>query len=530
MKNPPPFRGVATILVVLALLLSAPPPAKAALPTIDIPNLIQNTISAVAGNLLGNSYTLKEFGLDSIAWAVSKAAVASMTQSMVNWINSGFNGSPAFVTNVSVYLSDVGFATENTFINQLSSNLALSSPFQSTVAALLNVNYLRSSASNSYFLSNPYTLNQVSSNPLGFVNGTTDFTSGGGWDAWFSLTTQSQNNVYGSYFLAQDELNSRLSASRNNSLTQLGWGQGFLSWCDTSASGPVAPTQVAAVNFNIQGGGSGQIPAYNNPNAQIANAANSFAAVNASASNNEKICTNSDGTAGTIKTPGSVIQAQINKTLGLSGDQLVTADEFNEIIGALIGQLVNQVVGPTGLLGVGSPSSGGNGYVDQAVSQATNTAGASAVSAGTTLSNGITDQIQQVTQYQSNWQSIGNEAANAQTVLNSCSSAPAGASAAISNASSQAAAGNIKANSAIAALSQIRTEVTNAGNSTTAIAKATSDYQALTSSANMPSASEMANVAAQTTDNSTGATSTTTLASLSLFGQMHFIENSCLGH
>ena len=38
----------------------------------------------------------KELILDGIAWYVIKLAIAQITRSIVNWINSGFEGAPTF--------------------------------------------------------------------------------------------------------------------------------------------------------------------------------------------------------------------------------------------------------------------------------------------------------------------------------------------------------------------------------------------------------------------------------------------------
>jgi hypothetical protein len=45
-----------------------------------------------------------------------------------------------------------------------------------------------------------------------------------------------------------------------------------------------------------------------------------------------------------IKTPGTVINEQLGRALGSGLTQLELADEFDEIVGALIGQLMEQVV------------------------------------------------------------------------------------------------------------------------------------------------------------------------------------------
>ena len=83
-----------------------------------------------------------------------------------------------------------------------------------------------------------------------------------------------------------------------------------------------------------------------------------------------------------ISTPGKVISEQLNKALGAGQDQLVAADEINEVISALIGQLANQaLMGTAGLLGL-TPRTGytaggyGSGsYVDEMVEQTRRSAG-----------------------------------------------------------------------------------------------------------------------------------------------------------
>jgi hypothetical protein len=518
------------MIVVLVTAAFVPPRTAHAMPVEDFLTEAATTISKGFDFISSKASLLvsdKELMLDPIAWAVAKAAVASMTKSMVNWINSGFNGSPAFVTNLQVYLGNINYSTANTFTNQLATNPAVKSPFQSQVASLLQLNFLKSSAGNGFFLQNPYTLNQVSTNDVGFVNGTTDFSSGGGWNAWFALTTNPANNVYGSYFLAQSELNSRLASAQNSAITQLNWGQGFLSWCGDNSGASISNTntalqsQSATLDNNLpQISADGTVSAGTNNQTTVTSKAADASAPSPQVSN----CLRSDGSVGTVQTPGSVIQSQLNKTLGLSGDSLVTADEFDEIIGALLGQLVNQVIGPSGLAGVSSVSSGGSGYIDQAVSQQNNTAGATA---NATISSAISDQLAQVTKYQSDWQTIGNEASTANGALGNCLVPPAGAQDAVASTTAAAAAAATRASGAIAALNAVRNQMTAAGNDTTAISQASSDYQTLAASSTIPSAADVADADYQAQDTSVTAASSTPLGSLSLYGQMKFIVNQC---
>ncbi len=50
---------------------------------------------------------LKDSCLDGIAFAIAKMVLRSMTRSIVNWINSGFQGDPLFLTDPSRYFADL---------------------------------------------------------------------------------------------------------------------------------------------------------------------------------------------------------------------------------------------------------------------------------------------------------------------------------------------------------------------------------------------------------------------------------------
>jgi hypothetical protein len=68
-----------------------------------------------------------------------------------------------------------------------------------------------------------------------------------------------------------------------------------------------------------------------------------------------------------ISKPGTVIAASLNKALGAGTDALISADEINEIVSALLGQIaVQALTGAAGLLGLSANVSGGGGsYLDQ---------------------------------------------------------------------------------------------------------------------------------------------------------------------
>jgi hypothetical protein len=487
-------------------------------------------------------------GLDGIAWAVAKMAIQSMTQSMVNWINSGFNGSPSFVGDLQTHLENVGFVVANSFVSNLLSQPSIRSPFQNTVAALTQLNYLAQTSQQGYFLQNAYSLNKYAQNDVAFLNG--NF-SQGGWSGWFALS-QPQNNVYGASFLATDQLARLVMQAQMNATTQLNWGQGFLSWCGGIDDLDGTNDRTIPATGNIIGIDGKEVPNSGLP---------AIDTIDTSKPNTVQSCQKSDGTPGQVQTPGSVIQGQLNKTLGLSGDTLVTASEFNQVIGALIGQLVNQVVGATGLFGVSQPSSAtqttltsqydpGNGssILDQATnpSQYASSTNIATADLSSSLSKQISDEKAQITQYQIDWQTISNEASIADASLTTCSLPPEGAVADVKRVKDAAAIALKKAASGLTTIAQIENTANAAlatQNNPGAVATAATSFQNFVSSDAAPSPTEIAQAhsdakddsqstsiitaSAATITNASRAKMITDLLTRTLFGQMLEISQLC---
>jgi len=246
---------------------------------------------------------IKELALDKVAFMVAKQAVSDMTNSIVQWINSGFEGSPMFVTDLEGYLTGIADQIAGQFIQ--GSDLGfLCSPFKLDVQLVLQQSY-----SQRFQQRSSCTLSGVVGNMEQFLSGANGSFSQGGWNGWFQLTQRQQNNPFGSYQLAQAELRARIVNARGQELELLRFGDGFLSSkeCTTKA-------------------GTG-----------------------------EEVCT--------VVTPGQTIADQLNKSLGAGQDALIEADEINEIISALMGQLAQQAItGARGLLGVSQ--GGSNSYLN----------------------------------------------------------------------------------------------------------------------------------------------------------------------
>lgn len=309
--------------------------------------------------------------LNGIAWAVAKTAVNSITQSVVRWINSGFNGSPAFVTDLEQHLTDLGDVVAGNFISGLAGTDFMCSPFRLQITLSIAEQYYAGSSLKGC------TLSGIASNVDQFINGTF---SDGGWAGWFALTTEPRNNPYGSYLAASAELGARLVNARGQEITLLNWGSGFMSWCDTS-------------------GGTGK-----------------------SDKGGATTCTNEDGTRGTIQTPGSIIENELADSLGSGMRQLELADSINEIVSALGSQLMTQALG--GLLSLTQPSQGGGrSILDQYEIESIYSQNATSTSQK--LVAAIAVKKQPVTEYLANWGSIGGATQNAQLALSSLASTSA---------------------------------------------------------------------------------------------------------
>ncbi len=261
------------------------------------------------------SNALKEYGLDTIAYVAAKTVTRKLTQKTVNWINNGFKGNPGYISDPGKFFLDAGDNIASQFLSQAGVN-KLCSPFKAEVRLALAKNYINDD-NNNYSC----TLSILQNNYDAF---TQDFTEGG-WQGWFEITQNSENNPYGSYLAAKNQLSIIVGSDAANKKKEIDLGAGFLSLkrCPRGAQTFVDPVSQAT------------------------------------------ICSVEEETV----TPGGVISDQIKDTLGTKWGELVSADEFNEIITALVSQLIEQVAGNAGGLMGASEKTGANNTSPSLVDQ-----------------------------------------------------------------------------------------------------------------------------------------------------------------
>lgn len=223
--------------------------------------------------------------LQCIVKSIAQAAIDQITRSVVGWINSGFNGKPSFVTNFNQYFANVADQAAGEFIRSSALSF-LCSPYSAKIKIAIAQSYANRFGNGT----GSCTLSKVTNNINGFLRGNW---GAGGWNSMLQLTTAPINNLYGSYGYAQVGFQTSIASAQREADRQISPG-GFISVqkCDNTAT--------------VTAGAGNPRPSKN--------------------------CK--------ITTPGQVIQDSLNQSLGSSIGQLQVAQNIDEIIRALINQLM----------------------------------------------------------------------------------------------------------------------------------------------------------------------------------------------
>ncbi len=217
--------------------------------------------------------------LDSMGWCIVNSIITYIADSTIAWANSGFNGSPVFLENPEQFFTDLADLEAGKFIQELAYNttgLNVCQPFRVNLGIGLSSNY----SSNRFRGS--CTLDTISKNFESFADGN-NFNVGSFWSTW-NTASKSQNNAWGSYLLANDYLYARTKAQNNTATFELGLNKGWMNFkkCEDEADPSSCKTY----------------------------------------------------------TPGSLIQSNLEKTLGVPKDRLVSVQKFDQVITAVVNNLI----------------------------------------------------------------------------------------------------------------------------------------------------------------------------------------------
>lgn len=220
---------------------------------------------------------IKENCLDKIAIYAAKTILHNITNSIIAWANNGFDGNPAFMTDFGGFMKNMGSQIAGGLIEGSELDF-LCSPFK------FNIRFNLSQRTR-FPEQIGCTLEDIAGNITDFAN---EPFSVSGWETFYTMTNDPQNNPYGAQFLVQTELDARTNYETGKLGQELSWGNGWLSTKDEN---------------------------------------------------------------GNIVTPGSTIEDAVSQALGTDMRQLELAQEFDEVIDAITGALMKKAVGATGLLG-----------------------------------------------------------------------------------------------------------------------------------------------------------------------------------
>lgn len=362
----------------------------------------KNTITAIETSLTATATIAKQvndYVLQPIAFIKSGLLLKALTAGVIAFVIGQTNGtgSSQFVQDLQGNLQRVGDIQANAFFVQFGRNS--NSPFSGAITSSLRTNYLQNTSSAGFLAANRNTLARYSPNPNAFLAGNW---SQGGVGAWFALTTQTQNNPYTFYQASQSQLASVVGGATAARRAELNWGQGLLSWCGPSDNNAGDGANIDETTGAFIRGGAGISPG--DP------------------------CKNSDGSSGTIKTPGSTIKATLDKALGGGQDKLVQIGNIGTQLNGILGSITT-IMGTINLAKdvLGGPGSGGlAAALDSSAFQGSSPAAESAVLQGAANSAErlISDVSDKIGRYKTAWEIIAAAAsaasASVTSLANSC--------------------------------------------------------------------------------------------------------------
>lgn len=237
--------------------------------------------------------------LTPVAVCIANRLLQQVTSATVQWINNGFKNpdgttGPAYVSNPKAFFTGIADREVGGFLKSLGPvGSMLCKPFDVQVRLALLKDY-----NQGYGQQAQCSLSSIQKNFSNFGKGSNG-TNGNYMGDWLKLTQQDSNNVYGSYFLAKNQMGSNIQYNQDLNKLEVTIGKGFLDMKKCIKYKP-----------------------------------------------GTKVCDQWQNT-----TPGSEVQASLDRVLTIQGQRINIANSFDDIVQALISQLLKMAVG--GLQGQG---------------------------------------------------------------------------------------------------------------------------------------------------------------------------------
>ncbi|KKR39432.1 MAG: hypothetical protein UU18_C0013G0002 [Parcubacteria group bacterium GW2011_GWB2_40_8] len=285
---------------------------------------VESAVTGAATAISAGALEIKEYVLDGFAWTAINVLIDTFTDQIVDWINSGFEGSPMFLENPEQFFGEFGNQLSGAVISDL--NLEwLCDPF-GKFSFSLDL-FLPGTSKTKYRCTFEDVVDKfeeglgrsfsdwididININQENIVREYGSDFRNGGWGMWL-FTSNPKNNKAGAFGMAYNDAIKEAQKGREQEKFGAQLGRGFL--------------------------GIRQCVKYSEPTS-LGNNYNAFDPVSSPSTAPISTCAEYKTT-----TPGAIVQGKLDKTLGGDEGRLQVADEIDEIIGALATQLVSWIV------------------------------------------------------------------------------------------------------------------------------------------------------------------------------------------
>jgi hypothetical protein len=238
---------------------------------------------------IGSIYTGVSW--DGIAWCIVNSMIEQIANSTIAWANSGFNGSPAFIQNPSRFFGAVADKAAGSIIRDIAygaTGINVCQPFRINIAIGLAKSYGGVGSNRMSCGLSDITSGRFFGGITTSVGNSRTSTAGRpgniSWNDWIMVTQYDQNNPYGAAIAANQAFYAGVSRQQNNLQLEVGMNNGWLNF--KKCKDPKNP----------------------------------------------KTCD--------IVTPGRLIESQLNSTLDQSKNRLVMAQKFDQMITAIVNNLI----------------------------------------------------------------------------------------------------------------------------------------------------------------------------------------------
>jgi len=377
---------IISMMMPAVLLLSTPKQANAQVPKPCI-NANINPLAVAVTDPIVESATCNTSGDQDLSWWQQMIVLAervaahkflnTLTTQTVNWINSGFHGSPLFVQNPSQFFDDIGKTEVKSLVDQVGYD-SIGQPFGKQFALNLINQYKQTAQSNMQ-----YSLSKVINDPVLLNNYRNNFSTGG-WNGFLINTQYPQNNYLGYTMMQNETIAQRLmgNTSTQNTIqkaqTMLSQGNGFLSptMCSSASKNADAYNKSMANEFNppqFDASAWTKDHPWDPPAQYDVDAKGFITGVNPNyttyKSNYEyseeqakagETCLDANGkSALVVTTPGAVVANQITTAMGSSFGQSELGQAVGGSLAAILDALTSKFInsGLSALGGIGNSSS-----------------------------------------------------------------------------------------------------------------------------------------------------------------------------